>query len=664
MKKKLMMVAVFLGALSLGACVDDNETQSVTDVRNAKAEQLQARADMNNAEATARKITADADAALLVAKADAEAAVAAKTAAEVETIKKQTELIELKKEAANLKNEAAVIANKIKQTELETLLSNLAVTQADAEKTLKEVQARMDQMETSNAAALARAKANLAKAQADLLDYRTQLAAAATEAEKKAIKAKQLALATASSAYTAAVEELITSQQKLTKAKSDLTGLENGLKEYKVVMEQNIIDNNNTINRYEGYIDIYKEYTNYKTDEEIASLTDKVSELTARQDLLSDEFMKTLLAYEDVQPDLKAKEEAQDAVWADSYCQFANNWIITVKDAADEDRIFGIVDLDRYRCDKLGLDVSYWDNIVFQKQPRIYLIPVNKTYKVESGEHAEDITNQGDTLIMYPYFNGEELDVRTMTLRVNEMIDALKADKKAGSDALAVLKANYNGVATGYYQYQYTGSFVEYAPDATEKLNAVQRTAAAKKAYEEDANKEWAKQQAYQNALDVEIWLKQEIANAEENVAEYDLKVKAFEAYLDFYANHKTYEAALQKKIDARNVADVAAYADKVAAYKASRIAYWAYEDSNTEINAISATLSGAEAVAENIARFEAAIKDLKAENENYPAGIESEEKAVELQKLRVDRVDVRVRAAEAAVTDAKADLDALMTAE
>ena len=41
-----MMVAVLLGVLSLGACVDDNETQSVTDVRNAKAEQLQARADM------------------------------------------------------------------------------------------------------------------------------------------------------------------------------------------------------------------------------------------------------------------------------------------------------------------------------------------------------------------------------------------------------------------------------------------------------------------------------------------------------------------------------------------------------------------------------------------------------------------------------------------
>mgnify|MGYP000809400597 CR=1 FL=1 len=90
-----MMVAVLLGVLSLGACVDDNETQSVTDVRNAKAEQLQARADMNNAEAEAQKIQADAEAALMTAKAEAQKAAAAKVNAEAETIKKsQMDILE------------------------------------------------------------------------------------------------------------------------------------------------------------------------------------------------------------------------------------------------------------------------------------------------------------------------------------------------------------------------------------------------------------------------------------------------------------------------------------------------------------------------------------------------------------------------------------------
>ena len=64
MKKKLMMVAVLLGALSLGACVDNNESASVEAVRNAKAEQLKGLAALANAQAEATKITAEAEAAL------------------------------------------------------------------------------------------------------------------------------------------------------------------------------------------------------------------------------------------------------------------------------------------------------------------------------------------------------------------------------------------------------------------------------------------------------------------------------------------------------------------------------------------------------------------------------------------------------------------------
>ena len=83
MKKKLMMVAVLLGALSLGACVDDNESQSVTDLRNAKAAQLEALANLYNAQAEAERIIADAEAALKQAKAQYQAALA--TAKEQET---------------------------------------------------------------------------------------------------------------------------------------------------------------------------------------------------------------------------------------------------------------------------------------------------------------------------------------------------------------------------------------------------------------------------------------------------------------------------------------------------------------------------------------------------------------------------------------------------
>lgn len=76
MKKKLMMVAVLLGALSLGACVDDNESQSVIDVRNAKAEQLKSIAALNNAQAEALLIAAKAEQALKEAEAKYQEALA------------------------------------------------------------------------------------------------------------------------------------------------------------------------------------------------------------------------------------------------------------------------------------------------------------------------------------------------------------------------------------------------------------------------------------------------------------------------------------------------------------------------------------------------------------------------------------------------------------
>lgn len=65
-----MMVAVLLGALSLGACVDDNESQSVTDLRGAKAAQLEAAANLAQAQADAEALIAAAEAELRSAQAE------------------------------------------------------------------------------------------------------------------------------------------------------------------------------------------------------------------------------------------------------------------------------------------------------------------------------------------------------------------------------------------------------------------------------------------------------------------------------------------------------------------------------------------------------------------------------------------------------------------
>ena len=91
MKKKLMMVAVLLGALSLGACVDDNESQSVTDLRGAKAAQLEALANLYNAQAAAEAAAAEAEAQLQAAYA---AYWNAKAAAENAETANQQQLLE------------------------------------------------------------------------------------------------------------------------------------------------------------------------------------------------------------------------------------------------------------------------------------------------------------------------------------------------------------------------------------------------------------------------------------------------------------------------------------------------------------------------------------------------------------------------------------------
>lgn len=130
MKKKLMMVAVLLGALTLGACVDDNESASVTAIRNAKAAQLESLAALNNAKAAAETVRAEAEAALNNAKAAYQQAKADATAAETEflTQKYQMQLEKLQAEYAQAIAEAkqnAALADKEAWKETEKHIQNV-----------------------------------------------------------------------------------------------------------------------------------------------------------------------------------------------------------------------------------------------------------------------------------------------------------------------------------------------------------------------------------------------------------------------------------------------------------------------------------------------------------------------------------------------------------
>lgn len=125
-----MMVAVLLGALTLGACVDDNESQSVTDVRNAKAEQLKAAAELSKAQAEAALIQANAQKAYQEAQAEyfkAQAAVQNAMAADKEfQLQKLKDQYAAELEAINLEAQNRLLAAKIEAAKQEQAFLALA----------------------------------------------------------------------------------------------------------------------------------------------------------------------------------------------------------------------------------------------------------------------------------------------------------------------------------------------------------------------------------------------------------------------------------------------------------------------------------------------------------------------------------------------------------
>jgi hypothetical protein len=177
MKKKLMMVAVLLGALSLGACVDDNESASVTDIRGAKAEQLRSLATLNEAKAEAELIRANAEAALQQAQAAYEQAKAdsmniyndkaeqeyAMELAEAQ-LKHQKELLRLQQELAEAQENA--LANDY-ANELNTLLE-LQGKLIDARYQYALREAGLGQSDANVAAQIIAYRENIAAAEAKL----------------------------------------------------------------------------------------------------------------------------------------------------------------------------------------------------------------------------------------------------------------------------------------------------------------------------------------------------------------------------------------------------------------------------------------------------------------------------------------------------------------
>lgn len=625
MKKKLMMVAVLLGALFLGACVDDNESQSVTDVRKAKAKQLTALASMYDAEAQAKLIAANADAALKTAQAEAEKAAAAKANAEAEILKKQAELLELQKAGTTIENQK-------KQAELEGQLAQLEVTKKQAEADLARIANEMETQQKNAQLALLQLELQLKQAQQNLVDYDQLIADAATQAEKAKLEAERERLQTLAQNYSNAVGTLISAQTQLSSMKSWLVRLESGLTDAKAIKEQAIADNNNQIALYQMQIAKYKEYTNYTAD--ITTLKNKRKELQTEANLLSDKYHAAYEAYLNITVDQSAVNTAYDAVTEDDFYRF-----IVLQ------RIKG--ELYWYRFGFI------YNNIVFNFHSSPNSVEIDgQTYFDDFG-----------TNFYFDYsFTG---DVRQVEVEKNSLLESYNSNKEYYETRLAAVQKQYNG--DGPVLDANGNSLPDIEGNATTK-NAVDYTVYLKSAYdtETDATKKARYYDLYQVALNRELALKDDVASLTLSVSYYGDWVGSLKKAWAMYQAPDSYNEALQAKIKTYNDANVSAYENKVSAFKAQREARNAYYAVSVELQAVNDLIegnngvSGADYITSRIKDLEAEIADLQEDNADV-SSITSTEEAITYQKARITAQEAVVKVKQVAVTNAKSDLDAAM---
>lgn len=279
MRKKLMMAAVLLGALSLGSCVDDNESASVTAIREAKAEQLKSIAAINNAEAKAAEALLESQLKIEAAKARQAEALAAKeeALAKVEELKAKLE-------------EDSYDAN------LAAELAKAEALKKQAEADLQEAQAEIDRRTVSLQTALADLQLKLLQAKYNL------------QKEQDRIDDLELTdLYNLADNYANALSGYIGMQQSISSQEASIASLKAELSDWEILKEAQIKAQEYTIEINNKQIEALKKYTNYTEDLDALKLQLKDAELA--KDLAQEEYAKLNKAFNDL--DISDLKEAK-----------------------------------------------------------------------------------------------------------------------------------------------------------------------------------------------------------------------------------------------------------------------------------------------------------------------------------------------------------------
>lgn len=150
MLHKRYFVALLCGALCLVGCLKNEESPSVTQVRNAKANELNAQAKLLEAQAAAQTTLAAAEAKLKEAQAELAKANAALVKAQAQYEEVRAELLGVEVKLQMVKVDEEKVELQKKQAELEILLAQVEAAKAEAE---AEVQRWVNELNQLKAAA-------------------------------------------------------------------------------------------------------------------------------------------------------------------------------------------------------------------------------------------------------------------------------------------------------------------------------------------------------------------------------------------------------------------------------------------------------------------------------------------------------------------------------
>ena len=231
MQHKSLFVALLVGSVALASCMKNEESPSATEARNARTQEVQSQAALNEAQAQAALISANAEATAAAAQATIAAAEAKLKEAEAKKVEAEAQIAaaeakRVEAEAAKLEADAKLVEAQAKKVEAEAKV-------AEAEAALKEIEAQLKQVEVQE--------------EQERLKILQEELKQEIERTKEAVANAEAAIAEAQARIAQANAAIAQAEAAIAQAAADKQQALNDLENFKAQAEQDALNNANNL---------------------------------------------------------------------------------------------------------------------------------------------------------------------------------------------------------------------------------------------------------------------------------------------------------------------------------------------------------------------------------------------------------------------------------